>query len=98
MSDGSYHPMKANADSAAPYFPRVVLRTGPFDGDCSKIGCTSRPRFTLGNRELAFLGDPLKSFRRTLDPILAIVSLGRELPDHLIGAAGGRPRNIACGK
>src|SRR5216683_1123615 len=48
-----------------------------------------------GNGELAFLGDPLESFRRTLDPILAVIALGREQPDYLVGSGRGRPRNIA---
>jgi hypothetical protein len=38
------NPLKASADSAASYFLRMVLRTGPFDGVCDKIGCTGRPR------------------------------------------------------
>jgi hypothetical protein len=49
----------------------------------------------LGNGELTLLGDPLKRFRRALDPVLAIVAFGRKLPDDLIGTAGGRTRDIA---
>src|SRR5436309_1254849 len=49
-----------------------------------------------GKGELAFLGHPLESFARALDPILAIVAFGRQQTDHLIGAACGRTRHIAC--
>ena len=52
----------------------------------------------LGDSELAFLGDPLKSLGRALDSILAIVAFGRKLSDDLIGAGGGRARNIARSK
>jgi hypothetical protein len=48
-----------------------------------------------GNIELTFLGHPLKSFGRAFDPVLAIVAIGRKQPDNLIGAAGGRTRDIA---
>ena len=47
------------------------------------------------NVELAFLGNPLKRFGRALDSILTVVAIGRKQPDHLIGAAGGRTRDIA---
>ena len=90
--------MKDDADSAAIYFPRMVLRTGPFDGVRDKIDCKRPRNWLLGNDELAFLGDPLESFRRTLDPVLAVVALSRKLADHLIGAARGGPRNVARGK
>ena len=48
-----------------------------------------------GRCELTFPGDPLESLRRTLDPILAVVTFGGELADHLIGAARGRARDVA---
>src|SRR5229473_3630085 len=48
-----------------------------------------------GNVELTFLGHPFESLGRTLDPILAVIAVGRKQPDHLIGAAGGRTGNIA---
>src|SRR4051812_745168 len=51
-----------------------------------------------GNVELTFLGDPFEGLGRTLDPILAVVSVGRQQLDHLIGAAGGRARHVAGGK
>src|SRR5690242_20214942 len=51
-----------------------------------------------GNRELAFLGDPFESFGRAFDAILAVVAIGRQQPDDLIGAAGGRTGNIAGSK
>src|SRR6266853_3542316 len=52
----------------------------------------------LGNRELTFLGNPFESFGRAFDPILAVVAVGRKQADHLIGAAGGRTRDIAGSK
>src|SRR3954469_11438047 len=48
--------------------------------------------------ELAFFRHPLKCFGRTLDPVLTVVTVGRKQPDHLIGAAGGRTRDIAGSK
>src|ERR1700740_3561410 len=52
----------------------------------------------LGNIELTFLGHPFESFRRALDPILTVVAIGRQQPDHLIGAAGGRTGDVAGSK
>jgi hypothetical protein len=52
----------------------------------------------LGNVELTFLGHPFESLDRALDPILAVIAIGRKEPDHLIGAAGGRTGNIAGSK
>ena len=52
----------------------------------------------LADFELAFLGYALKRLRGTLDPVLTIVSIGWEQPDHLIGAAGSRTRDIAGSK
>src|SRR3979490_558088 len=83
---------------------RMVLRTGPFDDERSGIrfaragGQLLRTQSLLGNVELTFLGHPFESLGRTLDPILAVVAVGREQPDHLIGAASGRTRNIAGSK
>src|SRR3974390_827537 len=48
-----------------------------------------------GNVELAFLGHTLEGFGRTLDPVLAVVAIGRKQTDHLVGTAGGRTRDIA---
>ncbi len=52
-------------------------------------------RAASGQRELAFPGNPLERFRRTLDPVLAIIAVAGQLTDHLISAARGRTRNIA---
>ena len=49
----------------------------------------------LGNVELTFLGHPLERLGRAFDPVLAVIAVGRKQPDHLIGAAGGRTRDIA---
>src|SRR6185312_4667856 len=90
------------------YLRRMFLRTGPFDG----LGTNVPPRQAvrvldrpidwflpgLGDRELAFLGHALESLGRALDAILAIVTFGGKLPDHLIGAARGRARNVAGSK
>src|SRR6266478_6617517 len=57
-----------------------------------------RPRISSGDRELAFLGHPLESFCRAFDPVLAVVAVGRQQTDHLVGAAGGRAGNIAGSK
>jgi len=51
-----------------------------------------------GNGELAFLGYPFEGLGRALDPVLAVIAVGREQPNHLIGAAGGRTRDIAGSK
>src|SRR5947199_10846555 len=77
----------------------MVLRTGPFDGDRSGSPSTGFLHTTVsGNRELAFLGDPFESSGRAFDTILTVVAIGREQPDHLIGAAGGRAGNVAGSK
>src|SRR5215472_13275958 len=57
----------------------------------------AQPR-ALGGGELAFPGDPLESFGRALDPVLAVVTFGRKLADHLIGATRGRTRDVARGE
>ena len=44
----------------------------------------------LGKGELAFLGHAFERFGRVLDPVLAVVSVGRKQTDHLIGTARGR--------
>jgi len=54
-----------------------------------------RKRNSSGNVELAFLGHPFESLRRAFDPILAVIAVGRKQPQHLIGPACGRPRDIA---
>ena len=85
---------------------RMDLRTGRFDGRRKATpphrqtyhpanARSGSGRSCSGDRELAFLGDPFESLGGTLDPILAVVTVGREQPDHLIGAAGGRSCNIA---
>ena len=77
----------------------MVLRTGPFDGDRGGTPSAGCLRTTVsGNRELAFLGYPFESFGRAFDTILTVVAIGREQPDHLIGAAGGRTGNVAGSK
>src|SRR2546425_6538268 len=80
-------------------FRRMVLRTRPFDGERYGIASTACLRTTLsGDRELAFLGNAFEGFGRVFDAILAIVTVGRKQPDHLIGAAGGRSGNVAGSK
>ena len=90
---------KANAYFAAFTCRRMVLRTGPFDGERNETASAACLRTTLsGDRELAFLGDPFEGFGRAFDAILAIVAVGRKQPDHLIGAGGGRSGNVAGSK
>src|SRR6202140_4146309 len=82
----------------------MVLRTGRFDGDrngirFARLGAQLlRTQSLSGNVELTFLGHPFESLGRILDPILAVVAVGREQPDHLIGATGSRTRDIAGSK
>jgi hypothetical protein len=77
---------------------RMLPRTGPFHGkrDASRFiwPCGQ----ILGNFELTFLRHPLESFGRVLDPVLTIIAIGRQQPDHLIGAARTRSCDIAGGK
>ena len=51
-----------------------------------------------GDGELAFLGDPFEGFGRTFDAVLAVVTVGRKQPDHLVGATGGRSGNVTGSK
>src|SRR5439155_1810456 len=90
---------KVSAVFAALTCRRMVLRTGPFDGERNGTASTACLRTTLsGDRELAFLGNPFEGFGRAFDAILTIVAISRKQPDHLIGAAGGRSGNIAGSK
>ncbi len=59
-----------------------------------------RRRGTSSSRQgqLALSGNPLKGFRRAFDPILAVVVFRRKLADDLVGAGGGRTRDVARGK
>src|SRR3982074_1985396 len=71
---------------------------GAFDGRRNGIR-SARPCAPFsGNVELTFLGHPFESLGRVFDPILAVIAIGRKQPDHLIGAAGGRTRDIAGSK
>src|SRR3978361_2004475 len=72
----------------------MVPLTAPFDGERTALYSVTRA-IPSGNVELTFLGHPLESLGRVLDPVLAIIAVGGQQPDHLIGAAGGRPRDIA---
>jgi hypothetical protein len=51
-----------------------------------------------GPRELAFPSNALERFGRALDAVLAIVAFGRKLAKDLVGAGGGRARDVARGK
>src|SRR6202043_3946195 len=59
---------------------------------------TGHAPYFSGKVELTFLGHPFESLGRAFDTILAIIAIGRKQPDHLIGAAGGRTRDIAGSK
>src|SRR6202521_6372563 len=85
----------------------MLPRSGPFDGGQSgkpaspqplSPVCNSSGTATSVNVELTFLGHPFESLGRALDPILAVIAVGREQSDHLIGAAGGRTGDIAGSK
>src|ERR1700745_1914387 len=64
----------------------------------SSLACDRPITPGSGNNELAFLGDQLEGLARALDAILAVVTLGRKLSDHLIGTGRGRTRYIAGSK
>src|SRR6185312_11045003 len=48
-----------------------------------------------GDVELTFLGNSFEGLGGAFDSILAVISVSRQQPDHLIGAAGGRTGNVA---
>src|SRR5258708_7836914 len=79
----------------------MLLRTGPFRGGRRGTrfvfprALTVRSRYLSADVELTFLGHPFEGFSRALDPVLAVVAVGRKQANHLIGAAGGRTRDIA---
>src|SRR5882757_8847731 len=79
-------------------FSSMVLRTGPFDGSCDGTRVTACTQPISGDGELAFLGHPFKRLGRALDAVLAVVAVGGQQPDHLIGAGGGRSGNVAGSK
>src|SRR5207244_5487116 len=70
--------------------PAILTASG------TEPGAQALDAIASGKGELTFLGHPLEGFARTLDAILTIVALSRQLADHLIGAGGGRTRHIAC--
>src|ERR1700687_4240251 len=76
----------------------MLLRSGSFDYERKREPSPGHARNASGNVELTFLGYPFESLGRVLDPILAVIAVGRKQPDHLIGAAGGRTRDIARSK
>src|SRR5260370_36837899 len=56
---------------------------------------TVRSRYLSADVELTFLGHPFEGFSRALDPVLAVVAVGRKQANDLIGAAGAPPPNLA---
>jgi hypothetical protein len=48
-----------------------------------------------GEVKLTFLGNSFEGLGRVFDSILAVISVSRKQPDHLIGATGGRTGNVA---
>src|ERR1700682_166077 len=83
------------------------LRTQPAQNGPAKRAFSRRAKWnplrpamrnSLGNVELTFLGHTLESLGRAFDPVLTVIAVGRQQPDHLIGAAGGRTRDIAGSK
>src|ERR1700722_1010053 len=67
-------------------------------GETESLFTPPRASSFLRNGELTFLGHPFEGFGRAFDPILTVIDVGRKQPDHLIGAAGGRTRDIAGSK
>jgi hypothetical protein len=71
----------------------MFLRTGPFNGKpketWEKRREAARAQLFSGEGELAFLGDPFEGFGRAFDAVLAVVAVGGQQADHLVGAAGG---------
>jgi hypothetical protein len=77
-------------------FRSNILRTGPFNGGRNRTPITPPLRTTIsGKRELAFLGHAFERFDRALDTVLAVVTIGRKQPDHLVGVAAGRATLLA---
>src|SRR3981081_4764272 len=76
----------------------MVCERGPLTAGETESAPPGRARHFSGNVELTFLGHPFESLGRVFDPILAVIAIGRKQPDHLIGAAGGRTRDIASSK
>src|SRR6266481_236637 len=77
---------------------RCFCEPGHLTASETKPVSAGRLRNSSGDRELAFFGHPLESFCRAFDPVLAVVSVGRQQADHLVGAAGGRTGNVAGSK
>jgi hypothetical protein len=77
---------------------RCFCEPGHLTASETKRASPGRPRNSSGDRELAFFGHPLESFCRAFDPVLAVVSVGRQQAEHLVGAAGGRTGNVASSK
>src|SRR5271168_1174696 len=77
------------------HFAKMLLRIGPFGGEPSEPTSSGHPPNASGDVELTFLGYPFESFGRAFDPVLAVVAIGWQQPDHLIGAAGGRTGDVA---
>jgi hypothetical protein len=105
---GSREENASNQESRAPFrFHRNGKGSGLYKNVSANPGlltageaepASPAARHQSGNVELTFLGYPFESFGRVLDPILAVVAVGRKQPEHLVGAAGGRTRDIAGSK
>lgn len=56
----------------------------------------NRGKIPSGLSELAFLGDTLECFSRILDAVLAVVTVGGQQANHLVGPlAAGRATLLA---
>jgi hypothetical protein len=51
-----------------------------------------------GNRKLTFFGNAFERLDGALDAVLAVVSVGRQQADHLVGSGRRRTRDIAGGE
>jgi hypothetical protein len=84
---------RARASCSGAYFSERGLLTA---GEAQKP--PHRRCIRSGNRELTFLGNALERFSGALNPVLAVVSVGRKQADHFVGSARGRTRDIAGSK
>ena len=87
----------ANIQAITPTRCTMLPRNWPFNGGSNQNRFIAIGRIS-GNCELAFLGNAFERFGGVLDPILAVVTVGRKQADHLVGSARSRTCDIAGGK
>src|SRR5712692_5581432 len=93
------HSAEANADSMhSASFTECPREPGLLTAIRMRTASPGPACHSSGDVELTFLGHSFESLGRAFDPILAVVAVGRKQPDDLIGAGGGRSRNVAGSK